>query len=89
MRRWMDAEIGADVGGALPLACILRHPGFGLVGISTVFGDVALRSRIASALLERAGAEKVPVLDGMGVPLTARRRGIMFGNEGVGLLDDP
>ncbi|MCP5035780.1 MAG: nucleoside hydrolase [Actinomycetia bacterium] len=89
MRIWIDTDIGSDVDDALTLAYILGHPGFELVGISTVFGDVALRSRIASALLERAGAEKVPVLDGMGVPLTARRRGIMFGNEGVGLLDDP
>ncbi|MCP3990148.1 MAG: nucleoside hydrolase, partial [Actinomycetia bacterium] len=89
MRIWIDTDIGSDVDDALTLAYILRHSGFELVGISTVFGDVALRSRIASALLERAGAEKVPVLDGMGVPLTARRRGIMFGNEGVGLLDDP
>ena len=50
-RIWIDTDIGTDVDDALTLAYVLRPPGFELVGVSTVFGDVALRSRIARALL--------------------------------------
>ncbi len=89
MRIWLDTDIGSDVDDALALAYILGHPDLELVGISTVFGDLALRGQIAEALLAKAGAEPVPILAGLGVPLADRRQGIMFGHEGLGLLDDP
>jgi purine nucleosidase len=95
MRIWIDTDIGTDVDDALTLAYVLRHPGFELVGISTVFGDVGLRSRIAADLLSKSGTTSqnsvdgdVPVITGLGVPLAADRDGRMFGHEGRGLLDD-
>lgn len=88
VRIWIDTDIGSDVDDALTLAYVLAHPGFDLVGVSTVFGDVDLRTRIAERIVDHASIE-VPVLSGLGVPLTARRAGIMFGHEGRGLLDDP
>jgi purine nucleosidase len=89
MRLWIDTDIGSDVDDALALAYALGHPDLELVGVSTVFGDVELRSQIARALLERAGQADVPVLTGLGKPLAAERPGLMFGHEGLGLLDDP
>lgn len=89
MRIWLDTDIGTDVDDALALAYVLRRPDLELVGISTVFGDVTLRTRIAEALLALAGPDPVPVLTGLGVPLAERRHGIMFGHEGRGLLADP
>ena len=89
MRLWIDTDIGSDVDDALALAYVLRHPDLDLVGVSTAFGDVALRSEIARRLLTIAGADDVPVISGLGVPITERKRGIMFGHEGKGLLDDP
>jgi purine nucleosidase len=89
VRIWIDTDIGTDVDDALTLAYVLRHPGFELVGVSTVFGDVSLRARIAEALLAKAGAPHVPVVPGLGVPLTEGRAGLMLGHEGVGILDDP
>lgn len=88
MRIWIDTDIGSDVDDALTLAYVLGHPGFELVGLSTVFGDIELRTRIASELLAIGDAASVPLLPGLGVPLTPRKRGVMFGHEGLGLIDD-
>ncbi|MCP4004498.1 MAG: nucleoside hydrolase [bacterium] len=89
MKIWIDTDLGSDVDDALTLAYVLRHPGFELVGVSTVFGDVDLRTRITRKLLERASVTDVPVLTGLGAPLSADRKGVMFGHEGIGLLEEP
>ena len=56
MRLWIDTDVGSDVDDALAIAYALRHPALELVGVSTVFGDVALRGRIASRLLALGGS---------------------------------
>lgn len=89
MRIWIDTDVGSDVDDALAIAYALRHPELELVGISTVFGDVALRSRIAHRLLALADASEVPVVTGLGAPLSPGRKGRMFGHEGLGIVDDP
>jgi len=80
MRIWLDTDIGSDVDDALALAYVLRHPELELVGISTVFGDTELRTRITRVLLEKAGATAVPVISGLGLPLTPGKKGVMFGD---------
>jgi len=87
-RIWIDTDLGTDVDDALALAFALRHPELELVGVSTVFGDVELRTKMAEELLRLGGAEGVPALVGLGKPLTEGRIGIMFGHEGRGLLED-
>lgn len=89
MRIWIDTDVGSDVDDALAIAYVARHPDFELVGVSTVFGDIPVRTRIAEALLDLAGEGHVPVLPGLGVPITPRRRGVMFGFEGKGIIDGP
>jgi inosine-uridine nucleoside N-ribohydrolase len=89
MRVWIDTDIGSDVDDALALAYALRHPDLDVVGVSTVFGDVALRTRIARRLLAEAGSPDVPVVTGLGAPLTRGRDGRMFGHEGLGMFEDP
>jgi len=89
MKVWIDTDVGSDVDDALAIAYVLRQPALELVGISTVFGDVDLRTRIARRLLELGGAAQVPVLTGLGRPLTEERIGRMFGHEGLGLFDGP
>lgn len=88
MRIWIDTDLGTDVDDALALAYAIRHPGIDLVGVSTVFGDVALRTRMVEALLEVAGQPPLPVVTGLGKPLTPGRDGLMFGHEGQGLIPD-
>ncbi len=86
-RIWIDTDLGSDVDDALALAFALRHPELELAGVSTVFGDVELRARMAEELLRLGSAEDLPVLVGLGKPLTKNRVGIMFGHEGQGLLE--
>ena len=88
MRVWIDTDLGTDVDDALALAYALRHPEIDVVGVSTVFGDVALRTRMVETLLGLAGASGVPVVTGIGKPLTEGRLGRMLGHEGRGLLED-
>ena len=87
MRIWIDTDLGSDVDDALTLAYVMRHPGFELAGVSTVFGDVALRSEIARALLGVGQAPEVPIVTGLGVPISPGRHGLMFGHEGQGILE--
>ncbi len=87
MRIWIDTDVGTDVDDALTLAYALRHPDLELVGVSTVFGDVELRSDIARGVLKAADVTDVPILSGLGVPITEGRIGLMFGHEGKGMLD--
>ncbi len=89
MRIWLDTDIGTDVDDALALGYVLRHPELELVGISTVFGDLALRAAIIAPLLEAAEAPPVPIVTGLSVPLTPGRHGLMFGHEGRTVVDDP
>ena len=88
MRLWIDTDLGSDVDDALALAYALLHPELEVVGVSTVFGDVELRTRIVQALLDLADAGDIPVITGLGKPLTAGRDGLMFGHEGQGILED-
>ena len=87
MRIWIDTDVGSDVDDALTLAYALRHPDLELVGVSTVFGDVDLRSDIARAILACDGSPPIPVVTGLGVPITAERIGLMFGHEGKAILE--
>jgi purine nucleosidase len=89
VKLWIDTDLGTDVDDALALAYALRHPEIELVGVSTVFGDVDLRTSMVDELLRIAGRMDVPVVTGLGKPITARRKGMMFGHEGIGLLTDP
>ena len=43
---WLDTDIGSDVDDAVALTLALLSPEIELIGISTVYGDVSLRSRI-------------------------------------------
>jgi purine nucleosidase len=87
VRIWIDTDLGTDVDDALTLALALRHPQIELVGVSTVFGDVELRARMADRLLAVGGLESCPVCVGLGKPLTPDRLGVMAGHEGKGLLE--
>lgn len=87
MRIWIDTDVGSDVDDAIALAYVMRHSGFELCGVSTVFGDVPLRTEIARRLLDLGEHQHTVVWPGLGVPLTPRRKGIMFGFEGQGIVE--
>ncbi|HLZ27582.1 MAG TPA: nucleoside hydrolase [Chloroflexota bacterium] len=83
----LDTDIGTDVDDCLALALLLRSPELQPVGMTCVYGDVALRARMVHKLLTLAGVPEVPVRLGVREPLLGQRAVYWTGHEGVGLLD--
>ena len=82
----LDTDIGTDVDDCLALAFLLGSPELRLEGVTCVYGDVQLRSRMIRKLLRLAGRDDVPVMLGAGEPLLRRLPVYWPGHEGVGLL---
>lgn len=83
-----DTDIGTDVDDCLALAVLLGSPEIEIAGITCVYGDVALRSRMVRKLLALRGREDIPVYEGLRDPLLRREPVHWAGHEGFGLLDD-
>jgi purine nucleosidase len=83
----LDTDIGTDVDDCLALALLLRSPELETVGITCVYGDVALRGRMVRKLLALAGQPTVPIRLGVREPLLGQRAVYWAGHEGAGLLD--
>ncbi|MBN8618277.1 MAG: nucleoside hydrolase [Anaerolineae bacterium] len=82
----LDTDIGTDVDDCLALALILKSPELRLEGITCVYGDVLLRSRMVMKLLELYGTQ-VPVMAGARKPLMGLRPVYWEGHEGEGVLE--
>jgi inosine-uridine nucleoside N-ribohydrolase len=83
----IDTDIGTYYDDALAVLLACRSPELELLGVTTVYGDTDLRSRIARKVLNVAGRPEVPVHTGVGQPL--RGNALMFGFEGEGVFDNP
>jgi purine nucleosidase len=53
----VDTDMGSDVDDVVALAAVLGSPEIDLVGITTVYGDTAVRAGIAARICELAGSE--------------------------------
>ena len=62
---WMDTDIGDDIDDALALALLLRSPEVRIVGVSSAWGDTALRSRMLNRFLQQAGHPEIPISTGI------------------------
>ncbi|KTS85333.1 hypothetical protein NS183_12955 [Microbacterium testaceum] len=67
----LDTDIGSDVDDLMALALILGTPALDLVGVTTVYGDTALRARIVSRVAALSG-KSFPIHAGLGTPLSGR-----------------
>ena len=67
----LDTDIGDDIDDALALALALNSPELDLRGVTTVFGRVDVRTRLALKLLATYGRGDIPVATGRGKPLLA------------------
>jgi purine nucleosidase len=76
----LDTDIGTDVDDALALAVLLGSKDVDLMGITTVYGDVRLRSQIAMNLCSMADRE-IPTFMGNDKTISAREVW-MSGSEG-------
>lgn len=80
----IDTDIGTYYDDAFATLLACRSPEIELLGVTTVYGDTALRSRIARKVLNVAGRPDVPVATGVGKPLQGKA--LMFGFEGENVL---
>jgi inosine-uridine nucleoside N-ribohydrolase len=74
----LDTDIGDDVDDVFALLLVVRCPSVSLQVVTTVFGDVGERCRIARKLLRLAGRPDIPVVAGHGVTLKKRDPGPML-----------
>lgn len=84
----LDTDIATDVDDALALALAMRSSEIDLKGVTTVYGDVQLRARLAKKLLEYGDRGEVPVFAGIDRPLLRNREVWWAGHEGNGVLED-
>lgn len=82
----LDTDVGTDVDDAFAIAQAARSPKLDLRAVTTVYGDVQLRARLARKLLNLLGRSQVPVAAGLGQPLTPNKVPYWGGWEGEGLL---
>ena len=81
----IDTDIGTYYDDALAVLYACRAPELELLGVTTVYGDTDLRSKIARKILNVAGRHDVPLAKGIGRPLQGES--LMFGFEGEAILD--
>ena len=81
----LDTDIGTDVDDALALAVLLGSKDVDLIGISTVYGDVHLRSAIAMHLCSMVN-RTIPTYLGESNPISGREV-CMSGSEGKNFKD--
>ena len=60
----LDTDIGDDVDDSFALALALKSPELEVLGVTTVFKNVAQRAAITKAELEAFGRSDVPVHNG-------------------------
>ena len=82
----LDTDIGTDVDDAFAIVQAAKVPDLALAAVTTVYGDVALRARLARKLLDLSGRPDVPVAAGMSQPLTPDKQVYWGGWEGEGFL---
>jgi inosine-uridine nucleoside N-ribohydrolase len=66
----VDLDPGDDIDDAFALALIVASPEFDVVGVSTAWGDTALRVRLVQRLLHAAGRDEIPVAQGIATTST-------------------
>ncbi len=82
----LDTDVGTDVDDAFAIVQAARSPELDLKAITTVYGDVHLRGRMAHKMLDLLGLEHVPVAAGLAQPLTPGLTPYWGGWEGEKLL---
>ena len=84
----LDTDIGTDVDDVMAVALAAVSPELKVEGITTVYGDVDLRSRMVVKALKLLGREDIPVFAGSRDVLLRNREIWWLGHEGEGLLTE-
>lgn len=84
----IDTDIGSDIDDAIALALAMKSPEMHIEGVTTVYGNTALRAKLAKKLLLIGGCDDIRVYQGIEKPLLGNRPVWMAGHEGDGVLSD-
>ena len=87
MKILFDTDISSDIDDALALLLILHLRDVDLLGVTTVYGNVALRAKVAREIL-RADGRSAPVRAGVGIPMQSQFPIWHSGTEGIEILDE-
>jgi len=61
----VDMDIGDDIDDAFALGLLLQSPEIEIVGITTAWGDTALRAQLLERMLRETGHSQIPVAQGV------------------------
>jgi inosine-uridine nucleoside N-ribohydrolase len=61
----LDTDIGDDVDDAFALGLALQSPELEIAGVTTAWGDTALRARMVRRMLSELGHAEIPVAEGI------------------------
>jgi purine nucleosidase len=61
----LDTDIGDDIDDAFALALALRSPEIEILGVTTAWGDTALRARLTQRFLKENGVPEIPIAVGI------------------------
>lgn len=61
----VDMDIGDDIDDAFALGLLLQNPEIEILGITTVWGDTALRAQLLERMLRETGHSQIPVAQGI------------------------
>lgn len=86
-RMILDTDIGTDVDDAMAVTLSAVSPELKVEGITTVYGDVDLRSKMVVKILKYLNREDIPVYAGVKEVLLRNRELWWLGHEGEGLLE--
>ncbi|MCR2805135.1 nucleoside hydrolase [Paenibacillus soyae] len=84
----LDTDIGSDVDDAMALALAMRSPEIQIEGVTTVYGNVDLRAKMARKMAQYGKRDDVRVYAGLNRTLLGNREIWMAGHEGDGLLTE-
>lgn len=65
----IDTDIGDDIDDALAISLTLNSPELELIGLTTVYKNTRIRTKLALQLLQAYGRLDIPVATGIGAPL--------------------
>jgi inosine-uridine nucleoside N-ribohydrolase len=60
----VDMDIGDDIDDSFALALLLQSPEIDIIGITTAWGDTALRAQLLERMLRETGHSQIPIAQG-------------------------
>ncbi|HAK05350.1 MAG TPA: hypothetical protein DCM23_01440 [Firmicutes bacterium] len=65
----LDTDIGDDIDDAFALALMHSHPGFELIGVTTVYRDTKARAQMVAKYFDAVGEKHIPIRAGESLPI--------------------